>query len=277
MIISWLLRNDRAVKEGIEKDEAVFGTVNSWLLWKLTGGRTHLTDHSNMSVTQLQNASTLDYDTESLEKLDIPRTILPEIKGTGEVYGYTDPGLFSGAEIPIAGMLGDQMAAALGEGCVREGMAKVTFGTGCFAVMNTGRSYIPPGEGLFSPVLWGSVKERTYGLEGFCEIHGDHRSESVIDETAGKASGIIKSMERVSGKKVDVLRVDGGMTKSDHLCRLVADILGIPVERPALSEATVLGAAYQAGITAGFWSSVGQTASLWRPERMFRPGDRIDI
>ncbi len=271
MLLTWLLRNDRQVIEGVEKGEAVFGTVNSWLLWKLTGGNEHCTDVSNMSVTQLQNAVTLDYDPGSLDVLGIPRVILPEIKGTGEVFGYTDKDIFSGHSIPVAGMLGDQMAAMLGEGCVRKGMAKVTYGTGCFAVMNTGDGYTPPGENIFSPVLWGGRSGRIYGLEGFCEIYGDHRSDEVIAETVGKATGIIRRMEKLSGRKVGILRVDGGMSKSDDLCQLQADNLNIPVERSAVSEATVLGAVYQAGITVGFWSSVEETASLWEPERRFDP------
>lgn len=271
MLLTWLLQNHPSIMEAVEKDEALFGTVNSWLLWKLTGGKVHCSDFTNMSVTQLQNAKKLEYDNEVLNYLQIPGQILPELKSTGEIYGVTDEKLFSGLKIPIAGMLGDQMAATLGQGCIKNGMVKVTYGTGCFCVMNAGKKYIPPASGLFSPVLWGDKKNHTYGLEGFFEINNEGMDKAVLDGIVYQTANIIKTMEMLTGQDICILRVDGGMAKNDYLDQFLADILGIPVERPAISEATVLGAIYQAGLTMGFWSSLEETASLWKLEKRFEP------
>jgi glycerol kinase len=172
VLVKWLLDNDVSIKEGVDKGEACFGTINSWLLWNLTGGEIHCSDMANMSVTLLQDAKKLHYDDEVLEHLHIPKEILPELKGSGEIFGRTREELFSGAGIPIAGMLGDQMASALGQACVEKGMVKNTYGTGCFSVMNTGSLYIPPASGLFSPFLWGNKENPTYGMEGFSEVCG---------------------------------------------------------------------------------------------------------
>ena len=136
----WLLENDPAIKEAVKKGEACFGTVNSWLLWKFTGGKIHCSDMANMSVTLLQNAVTRTYDADTLEQLQIPREIMPEITGTGEVFGTTCEDVFSGAKIPIAAMLGDQMAAALGQCCIVPGMVKTTYGTGSFSVLIRARN-----------------------------------------------------------------------------------------------------------------------------------------
>jgi len=172
LILKWLLENDSSIRDGVEKGEASFGTVNSWLLWQLTGGEAHCSDLANMSITLLQDAKRLIYDNDVLEQLQIPRKILPELRGTGEIFGRTSKDLFDGERIPVAGMLGDQMAAALGQGCVEQGMVKNTYGTGCFSVMNTGARYIPPASGLFASLLWGNRETPVYGLEGFSEICG---------------------------------------------------------------------------------------------------------
>jgi glycerol kinase len=271
MLLSWLLQNEPRVIEGVRKGDALFGTVNSWLLWKLTGGKAHCSDHANMSVTQLQNAAKLDYDGEVLAHLQIPRRILPALKSTGEIYGTTDRKLFSGAHVPIAGMLGDQMAAALGQGCIEKGMVKVTYGTGCFCVMNSGSEYTPPSGGLYSPVLWGDRKNPTYCLEGFFEVNEDRTDKSVLEGIAYRTADIVKAMESITGYYANILRVDGGMSQNDYLLQFLADILGIPIERPAVSEATAIGANYQAGLTLGFWRSLGETAELWKLGKRFEP------
>jgi glycerol kinase len=226
MILAWLLQNDRSVMEGVDKGEALFGTMNSWLLWKLTGGEVHCCDHANMSVTQLQNANELSYDKEVIDILGIPEQILPELRGTGENFGMTDRKLFSGTRIPVAGMLGDQMAAALGQGCVKPGMVKTTYGTGSFTVMNTGSRYVPPAGGLLSPLLWGGRNNPEYGLEGFYEIQGARTEKAVLEEMARKTADIVRNMEKVSGLKINTLRIDGGTASNDYFCQLQADILG---------------------------------------------------
>lgn len=271
MLLTWLLRNDERVMEGAARGEALFGTFNTWLLWKLTGGMAHCSDFTNMSITQLQNVKELDYDREVLRHLGIPESILPELGGPGRIYGMTHEGLFSGMKIPVAGMLGDQMAAALGQGCIRKGMVKVTYGTGCFCVMNTGNDYIPPSNGLFSPILWGRRGETAYSLEGFFEINTSDVDREGVDGIVSQTAGIIRAMEKLSGQDINILRVDGGMSRMDLLNQSLADALGIPVERPAVSEATVLGAIYQAGLTVGFWDSLEETASLWKLDKRFEP------
>jgi glycerol kinase/signal transduction histidine kinase/CheY-like chemotaxis protein len=271
MLLSWLLRHCPEIRESADRGDALFGTVNTWLLWKLTGGRSHFTDISNMSVTQLQNAKKLDYDDEMLQLLKIPKNILPEIKGTGDLFGYTEESLFAGAKIPVTGMLGDQMAASLGQGCLKKGEVKSTFGTGCFSVMNAGETYYPPSNGLYSPVLWGSKKNVIYGQESFFEINRDRKNREVIEDAAYKNAEIIRSMEKSTNQKITLLRIDGGMSANDHLCQFQADILGITVERPEIFEATVLGAAYQAGVGCGFWQSYEETGKLLKVCRTFEP------
>ncbi len=271
MLLAWLLRNGPEISKDSEKGDALFGTVNTWLLWKLTGGKSHFTDISNMSVTQLQNAKELDYDDEMTGLLNIPKNILPGIKGTGDMFGCTAGSLFGGAKIPVTGMLGDQMAASLGQGCVKKGDVKSTFGTGCFSVMNAGGTYVPPSKGLYSPVLWGSKNGATYGLESFFEITGERRDKAVIEEAACKNAEIIRKMEEFTGVRIKKILIDGGMSASDHLCQLQADILGVTVERPEIFEATVLGAAYQAGVSAGFWTSYEETSSMRKSGKLFEP------
>ncbi len=271
MLLTWLLRNDSSVINGVKKGDAIYGTVNSWLLWKLTGGKVHCSDFANMSVTQLQDARKLAYDKEVLDYLRIPGQILPDLKSTGDIYGVTDEKLFSGSKIPIAGMLGDQMAATLGQGCINNGMVKVTYGTGCFCVMNSGKEYTPPAGGLFSIVLWTDENHPTYGMEGFFEIDSDRKDKVVLDGIVYQTANIIKSMEMLTGHEICILRVDGGMAKNDDFVQSLSDILGIPIERPVVSEATVLGAIYQAGLTIGFWKSLEETAALWRVGKRFEP------
>jgi glycerol kinase len=271
MLLACLFKNDPRIRQGAEKNEALFGNVNTWLLWKLTGGKAHYTDISNMSVTQLQNAKELEYDSKMLSLLNIPENILPEIRGTGEVFGRTDEKFFGGTKIPVSGMLGDQMAASLGQGCVKKGDVKSTFGTGCFSVMNAGCVYVPPANGLYSPVLWGGKKNKVYGLESFFEIDGDRKNKDVIEDAAYRNAEIIRKMERFTGEKVKTIRIDGGMSASDYLCQYQADIMEVTVERPAVSEATVLGAAFQAGVTAGFWISFEETSMLRQPGKIFKP------
>jgi glycerol kinase len=334
LLVKWLVDHDPAIGEAVERGEACFGTVNSWLLWQLTGGEVHCSDLANMSITLLQNARTLDYDEEVLQAWRIPRNILPELKGTGEITGWTAPHLFAGERIPIAGMLGDQMAAALGQGCVEPGMVKNTYGTGSFAVMNVGPRYVPPTGGLFASFLWGTADDRTYSLEGYSEICGaaidwlkndlklvktaEQTEElaraargpgplyfvpaltglgtphldttargllwglttetktadlvkAVLEGIAYQATDLITCMERATGERIRTLRVDGGLAQNNYVCQFQADLLGRPVERPRTTESTVLGAAYQAGLTAEFWHSPAEVATLWQLDRRFEP------
>ena len=171
--IRWLMDNDHAIQKGIANGEVLCGTIDSWLIWKLSGGAAHVTDHSNASVTLLLNANTLTYDDEMLNELGIPREILPELRRSSDIYAYTDPSAFFGVRVPIAGAAGDQQVAALGQACVRAGMAKNTYTSGSFMILNTGERYLPPANGLFSPVLWTIGESVAYGLEGKADAAGD--------------------------------------------------------------------------------------------------------
>ena len=168
--LAWLLDNHEDLRVRAEKGELFYGTLDSYFVWRLTGGREHITDHSNNSVTLLQNAESLDYDRKLLKTLDIPPVLLPQIRQSSEVYAYTDPKEFFGRSVPIAGILGDQQAAAIGQGCLSAGIAKNTYGTGSFIVMNTGSQYIPPSDGLFSPVVFSRNGSVNYGLEGMSDV-----------------------------------------------------------------------------------------------------------
>ncbi len=171
--IRWLMDNDQTIQKGIAKGELLCGTIDSWLIWKLSGGKAHVTDHSNASVTLLLNANSLTYDDEILNELGIPREILPELRHSSDVYAYTDPEAFFGVRVPIGGAAGDQQIAALGQACVEAGMAKNTYSTGSFVLLNTGSRYIPPAGGLFSPVFWTIGENVVYGMEGKADVAGD--------------------------------------------------------------------------------------------------------
>ncbi len=171
--IRWLMDNDQAIQKGIARGELLCGTIDSWLIWKLSGGAVHATDHSNASLTLLLNASSLTYDDQILNELGIPREILPELRRSSEIYAYTDPKAFFGVRVPIGGAGGDQQVAVFGQACIEAGMAKNTYSTGSFVLFNTGSRYLPPAGGIFSPVLWTIGEKVVYGLEGKADVSGD--------------------------------------------------------------------------------------------------------
>ena len=152
--VKWLLDKVKGARKRAAKGELLFGTIDSWLVWKLTGGSTHVTDYTNASRTMLYNIKKLDWDEKMLDTLNIPTQILPEVKASSEVYGHTSASLF-GQEIPIAGIAGDQQAALFGQACHKKGMAKNTYGTGCFMLMNTGETPVFSKSGLLTTIAWG--------------------------------------------------------------------------------------------------------------------------
>src|SRR5436309_434526 len=171
--VKWLLDNTDRLRERAAKGEIAFGTIDSWLVWKLTGGGAHITDYSNASRTLLFNIHTLDWDKELLEILNVPEAILPTVKPSSYVYGYTDEAVFFGHKIPIAGIAGDQQAALFGQACYEAGLAKNTYGTGCFLLLNTGREAVVSREGMLTTIAWGIDDERVeYALEGAVFIAG---------------------------------------------------------------------------------------------------------
>ncbi len=338
--IRWLLDNDRAIQKGVARGELLCGTIDSWLIWKLSGGAAHVTDHSNAAVTLLLNANSLTYDDALLGALSIPRDILPELRQSSEIYATTDPAAFFGVRVPIAGAAGDQQIAALGQACLTAGTAKNTYSSGSFMILNTGSRYLPPANGLFSPVLWTIGENVVYGLEGKADVAGDAlhwlrdglgviRELSEVEGLASQVSdtqgvyfvpplggpdvmggggyargaimGIARGVtrhhiaraaleamayqtrdffEEIKHRAPDltpeVLRADGRVAKSDFLLQFQADILGIPVERPVMTNTAAVGAAYLAGLAVGFWSSIDEVAASWRREVRFEPRLPLD-
>jgi glycerol kinase len=170
--IKWILDHVEGAREKAENGELLFGTVDTWLIWNLTRGKVHVTDYSNAARTMLYNIKELKWDEEILEILQIPKSMLPEVKPSSCIYGYTDEGMLSGAQIPIAGCAGDQQAALFGQMCFEEGNAKNTYGTGCFMLMNTGDKRVTSKNGLLTTIAWGVGDEVTYALEGSIFIGG---------------------------------------------------------------------------------------------------------
>ncbi len=331
--LAWLLEHVEGARQRAERGELAFGTVDSWLVARLTRGEVHVTDVSNASRTALFNLRTLDWDDDLLELWGVPRAVLPEIKGSSEVFGYVADGLPC-AGVPIAGIAGDQQAATFGQACFTPGQAKNTYGTGCFLVLNTGDSPVPSQHRLLTTVAWRRPDELRYALEGSIFVAGAvvqwlrdglgviRRSEDVealatsVPDTGGvylvpafaglgaphwdpyargaivgmtrgttaahiaraaleaiayQARDVIQAMEGDAGRPLAELRVDGGASRNDHLMQFQADVLGVSVVRPAITETTALGAAYLAGLAVGVWSDVDEVAAQWREERRFEP------
>ncbi len=170
--VKWILDNVPGSRERAAKGELLFGNVDTWLIWNLTRGKVHVTDYSNASRTMLFNIKTMQWDTKILAALDIPAAMLPEVKPSSSVYGHTDAQTFGGAEIPIAGDAGDQQAALFGQACFTDGMAKNTYGTGCFMLMNTGEKRVPSNNGLLTTIAWGVDSKVEYALEGSIFVAG---------------------------------------------------------------------------------------------------------
>ena len=338
--LQWILENVPDVREAASRGEAVFGTVDSWVIWNLTGGRdggAHVTDVTNASRTMLMDLRTLDWDPELLKVFGVPREMLPAIRSSSEsaFYGLTRRTGPVGGEVPICGALGDQQAATVGQVCYAPGEAKNTYGTGNFMLLNTGREVVPSKAGLLTTVCYRmGERETIYALEGSIAVTGSAVqwlrdqlgiiSSAAEVETLAKsvpdnggmyfvpafsglfaphwrsdARGVIVGMSRFntkahlaratlesicyqtkdvadamvadSGVRLEVLKVDGGATANDTLMQLQADILGVPVVRPVVAETTALGAAYAAGLAAGYWSGLDDLRQNWKKDREWEP------
>ena len=314
--LKWILDNVGGARDRAERGKLLFGTVETWLIWRLTGGRVHVTDYSNASRTMLFNINTLDWDQEILDILRIPRCMLPQVKPSSCVYGETDPGFF-GAPIPIAGAAGDQQAALFGQTCFQPGQAKNTYGTGCFLLMNTGAKPVFSQNGLVTTIAWGLEGRVEYALEGSIFVAGaaiqwlrdemrlivsyvvpaftglgaphwdqyargaivgltrgvnkNHIIRATLESIAYQVSDVLDAMRADSGIALHSLKVDGGASANDLLMQLQADILQTTVQRPVCVETTALGAAYLAGLAAGFWSGQEDVKQNWAVEQTFRP------
>ncbi len=170
--VKWLLDNVEGARERAEKGELAFGTVDSWLIWRLTEGKVHVTDVTNASRTMLYNIHDMQWDDELLELFDVPKSLLPEVKSSSEVYGYVDSRYIQGGKVPIAGIAGDQQAALFGQMCTQKGMVKTTYGTGCFLLMNTGEEAVASKNNLLTTIAWKVGDKTTYALEGGVFVGG---------------------------------------------------------------------------------------------------------
>lgn len=330
--IKWILDNIEGAREKAEKGELLFGTIDTWLIWNLTRGKVHVTDYSNASRTMLYNIKELCWDHKILEELGIPKSMLPEVRPSSEIYGYTDSEFFGGINVPIGGAAGDQQSALFGQGCYEEGMAKNTYGTGCFMLMNTGENIIESKNGLLTTIAWGVDGKIQYALEGSIFMGGasvqwlrdelrlitdasdseyfagkvedsngvyvvpafaglgaphwdmyargcimgltrgankNHIIRATLEAIAYQSRDVLEAMQDDSGIKLQVLRVDGGAVGNNFLMQFQADILGVPVNRPVITETTALGAAYLAGLSVGFWKGKEEIGDKWLIDKIF--------
>ncbi len=331
--LQWLLDNVPGAREKADRGELAFGTVDSWLVWKLTQGALHLTDVSNACRTMLYNIHTADWDDTLLNLLNIPRSLLPQVRSSSEVYGQTAAGLF-GAQIAIAGIAGDQQAATFGQAALSTGMVKNTYGTGCFMLLNTGKEPMTSHHKLLTTVAW-KIDDRTdYALEGSVFVAGAvvqwlrdglgiikrsedvealacsvpdnggvyfvpafvglgapywdsyargtivglsrgstaaHIARAALESIAYQTADVLDAMRQDSNLSLAELRVDGGASRNDLLMQFQADVLGIPVVRPKVTETTALGAAYLAGLAVGYWKSEQEIIQLWQIDKRFEP------
>lgn len=336
--LAWLLDHIPGARQRSEKGELAFGTVDSWLAWKLTGGRAHVTDPSNASRTLLFDIRLGAWDGELLARLDIPAALLPQVVDSSAVVANIDTE-WLGGEIPLAGLAGDQQAATFGQVCLERGMAKNTYGTGCFLLMNAGRQAVPSRHRLLSTVGWRCGRQTTYLLEGsvfmggavvqwlrdglgmvasaaeieplaasvadsggvylvpahtglgapYWDPHargallgltrGSGRAQiarAALEAIAFQSAEVLIAMEQDAGHPLAELRVDGGAAANDLLLQIQADLLGVPVVRPTITETTALGAAYLAGLAVGFWQDADELGALWQVDRRFEPGRSAD-
>ena len=338
--LQWLLEHVDGLRDAAEAGRALFGTTDTWLLWNLTGGRSggvHVTDPTNASRTMLMDLRTLDWDDELLGFFGVPRRMLPQIRPSSDPdhYGATlAAGPFRGA-VPLAGDLGDQQAASVGQLCFEAGQAKNTYGTGNFLLLNTGHEIVHSTHGLITTVAYQfGDSAPTYALEGSIAVTGSaiqwlrdqlgiigdaaesealarsvpdtggmyfvpafsglfapywrpdargamvglsrfhtraHLARAALESICYQSKDVVAAMEQDSGVTLRVLRVDGGVTANDFAMQVQADILGIPVSRPVVSETTALGAAYAAGLATGFWSGVDELSSNWNESKQWSP------
>ncbi len=327
----WILGNVTGAREKAIQGKLAFGTVDTWLIWNLTGGSVHVTDVTNASRTMLYNIHTLEWDQELLDLFGIPAGVLPEVCSSSEIYGKTAAGILP-VSVPIAGIAGDQQAATFGQMCITPGSVKNTYGTGCFILCNTGEKAVKSENNLVTTIAWQLDGKTFYALEGSIftggavvqwlrdglglikdssEVEGlarsvennggvyfvpaftglgapywdpyargmiggltrgvtsGHIARAALESIAFQVKEVIGAMEDDAGIKIRELKVDGGAVVNDLLMQFQADLIGIPVIRPATIETTALGAAYLAGLAVGFWGSVKEIGAQWSAEKTF--------
>lgn len=247
--IKWILDNVKGAREKAENGELLFGTIDTWLIWNLTRGKVHVTDYSNAARTMLYNIKELKWDDEILEILDIPKSMLPEVKPSSCIYGYTDEEMLAGAQIPISGCAGDQQSALFGQTCFEEGSAKNTYGTGCFMLMNTGENIVESKNGLLTTIAWGVDGKVEYALEGSIFIAGAAiqwlRDELKILYNAKQSEFYAKSVEDTNGVYVVPAFAGLGAPYWDMYARGAVMGLTRGANREHLVRATLESIAYQ--------------------------------
>jgi glycerol kinase len=334
--LAWLLSNVSGAAEQAARGELAFGTVDTYLLWRLTGGKVHATDATNASRTLLFDIRDGRWDDQLLSILKVPKSVLPDVLDSSAAFGITDPEIFGGA-IPIYGIAGDQQAALIGQACFAPGMLKATYGTGCFALLNTGENPVQSHNKLLTTVAYQLAGRRSYAIEGSIFIAGaavqwlrdglhvvqsaaetgalaeaaDPTQEVILvpafvglgapywrPEARGALFGLTRATGprelaqaalesvcfqtfdllaamradwREAGAALKTLRADGGMTNSDWFMQCLADIIGSTVDRPQIKETTALGAAYLAGLHAGFFPEPDRFSERWSLEHQFKP------
>ncbi|QNN57661.1 glycerol kinase GlpK [Diaphorobacter ruginosibacter] len=335
--LQWLLDNVPGAREQAERGELAFGTVDTWLIWQLTQGRRHVTDVSNASRTMLFNVHTNAWDDELLAHLNIPRSLMPEVLPSSAEFGSTAEALL-GSPIMIGGVAGDQQSALFGQACFSAGMAKNTYGTGCFMLMHTGHQFQTSKNGLLTTSAAQPRSRAEFAMEGSVFVGGAvvqwlrdglraiensgevqslaesvpdsggvmlvpaftglgapywkpdargtitgltrgttlaHIARAALESIAYQSAALLQAMSRdavaAGGAPVTELRVDGGASVNNLLMQFQADLLGIPVVRPACVETTALGAAYLAGLSCGLFKSTEELSALWKAERRFMP------
>ena len=331
--IKWILDNVPGARQRAEQGKLRFGNVDSWLVWRLTRGEVHVTDVTNASRTMLFNINTLKWDADLLKLLDIPVSMLPEVKTSSEVYGHTKTTIFA-HEVPISGIAGDQQAALFGQMCIEPGAIKKTYGTGCFVMLNTGEKSVKSENNLLTTIAWKIGDKINYALEGSIYVGGSvvqwlrdglccikssseieelaasvpdsggvffvpaltglaapywdqhargtiigitrgtttaHIARAALDGIAFQTYDIARAMAKDMGAPLTELKVDGGASRNNLLMQYQANLLGIKVVRPKITETTALGAAYLAGLAVGFWKDLDEIKQQWQVERTFEP------
>ena len=331
--IKWILDNVPGARQRAEKGKLRFGNVDSWLIWRLTRGTVHCTDVTNASRTMLFNINTLQWDDDLLKLLDIPRSMMPEVKSCSEVMAHTKTTIFA-HEVPIAGVAGDQQSALFGQMCVDPGAIKNTYGTGCFVMLNIGDKPILSKNGLLTTVAWKIGDKVNYAFEGSIYVGGSvvqwvrdglgfikssseieelassvpdsggvyfvpaltglgapywdpyarglicgitrgttraHIARAALDGIAFQTYDIAQAMAKDINAPLTELKVDGGASRNNLLMQFQANLLGINVVRPKITETTALGAAYLAGLAVGYWDSIDELRKQWQVERTFEP------
>ncbi|MBU6501370.1 MAG: glycerol kinase GlpK [Burkholderiales bacterium] len=335
--LKWLLDHVPQARLQAKRGELAFGTIDSWLMWQLTQGQVHATDVSNASRTMLFNVHTNQWDADLMQALDIPAALMPQVLPSSAHFGNVSAALL-GQAIPIGGVAGDQQSALFGQACFKEGMAKNTYGTGCFMLMHTGQKFQTSHNGLLTTSAAQPGNQTEYAIEGSVFVGGAvvqwlrdglhaiqgsgevqalaqsvpdsggvmmvpaftglgapywkpeargtisgltrgttvaHIARAALDSIAYQSAALLLAMSRdavaAGAAPVSELRVDGGACVNDLLMQFQADLLGIPVVRPAVIETTALGAAYLAGLSSGVYTSTEELSALWRAERRFLP------